>query len=125
MSTPAPKGTARRDLLIDLQKKAQAKWDEKKAFEVDAPAEGTWDGGKFMVTFPYPYMNGKLHLGHAFSLTKAEFAASYQRMKGKKEKIVCWAKAEKLQKAGGKGKGSSKRAYKGGRASKGKGGKWW
>ena len=25
---------------------------------------------RFMVTFPYPYMNGKLHLGHAFSFTK-------------------------------------------------------
>jgi leucyl-tRNA synthetase len=29
-------------------------------------------------------MNGVLHLGHAFSLSKAEFAARYQRLKGKK-----------------------------------------
>ena len=79
----APKGTARRDLLLELQNKAQKKWAEKKAYEVDAP-EGEWDGGKFMVTFPYPYMNGKLHLGHAFSLSKAEFAVAYQRMLGKK-----------------------------------------
>ena len=28
---------------------------------------------KYMVTFPYPYMNGYLHLGHAFSMSKAEF----------------------------------------------------
>lgn len=28
-------------------------------------------------------MNGSLHLGHAFSLSKCEFAASYQRLKGK------------------------------------------
>ena len=83
-ATAAPKGTARRDLLLELQNKAQKKWEDRKAFESDAPAEGTWDGGKFLVTFPYPYMNGKLHLGHAFSLTKAEFAASFQRMKGKK-----------------------------------------
>ena len=79
----APKGTARRDHMLKLQQKAQDKWEAAKAYEVDAPA-GAWDGGKFMVTFPYPYMNGKLHLGHAFSLTKAEFAARYHRMLGKK-----------------------------------------
>ena len=37
---------------------------------------------KFLVTFPYPYMNGRLHLGHAYSLTKAEFMVQYQRIKG-------------------------------------------
>eukprot|EP00316_Scyphosphaera_apsteinii_P022855 CAMPEP_0119322566 /NCGR_PEP_ID=MMETSP1333-20130426/58600_1 /TAXON_ID=418940 /ORGANISM="Scyphosphaera apsteinii, Strain RCC1455" /LENGTH=1184 /DNA_ID=CAMNT_0007329827 /DNA_START=45 /DNA_END=3599 /DNA_ORIENTATION=- len=29
-------------------------------------------------------MNGRLHLGHAFSLTKSEFAIGFQRMQGKK-----------------------------------------
>lgn len=29
-------------------------------------------------------MNGRLHVGHTFSLTKAEFAVGYQRMLGKK-----------------------------------------
>merc|ERR1712025_1356444 len=29
-------------------------------------------------------MNGRLHLGHAFTLTKSEFAAGYWRLKGKK-----------------------------------------
>jgi leucyl-tRNA synthetase len=28
-------------------------------------------------------MNGKLHLGHAFTLTKAEFAARFQQLNGK------------------------------------------
>lgn len=29
-------------------------------------------------------MNGRLHLGHSFSLSKADFAAGYQRLKGKR-----------------------------------------
>jgi leucyl-tRNA synthetase len=29
-------------------------------------------------------MNGALHLGHAFTITKIEFAAGYQRMLGKR-----------------------------------------
>lgn len=78
-----PKSTARRDLLQDIEARAQAKWAATKVFEEDAP-DGEWDGGKFLVTFPYPYMNGRLHLGHAFSLTKAEFAVAFQRMQGKK-----------------------------------------
>lgn len=37
---------------------------------------------KLMVTFPYAYMNGWLHLGHGFSFTKAEFFAWFKTMKG-------------------------------------------
>ena len=29
-------------------------------------------------------MNGRLHLGHSFSLSKADFAAGYQRLKGRR-----------------------------------------
>ncbi len=34
--------------------------------------------GKFFGNFPYPYMNGLLHLGHAFSLSKVHlYSLSY------------------------------------------------
>ena len=35
-----------------------------------APAGQQAPEGKFFGNFPYPYMNGLLHLGHAFSLSK-------------------------------------------------------
>lgn len=59
----------------------QAKWQAEKIFDVDAPENASKP--KFMITFPYPYMNGRLHLGHSFSLSKCEFAAGYQMLKGK------------------------------------------
>ena len=56
-------------------------------FECDAPDAGAGAGGpedKFFGTFPYPYMNGVLHLGHAFSISKLEFASAYHRLLGKR-----------------------------------------
>jgi leucyl-tRNA synthetase len=32
----------------------------------------------------FPYMNGRLHLGHAFTFSKVEFGIGYERMKGKR-----------------------------------------
>ncbi|XP_069996006.1 leucine--tRNA ligase, cytoplasmic [Penaeus vannamei] len=68
--------------LLSIEASAQALWDKEKIFEENAPT-GTPDE-KYLVTFPYPYMNGRLHLGHTFSLSKCEFAVGYQRMKGKR-----------------------------------------
>eukprot|EP00438_Fugacium_kawagutii_P003308 Skav223906 [mRNA] locus=scaffold5126:62302:79997:- [translate_table: standard] len=73
--------TARRDLLQQIEVDVQKKWEENKVFECNAPDSGS---EKFMCTFPYPYMNGLLHIGHAFSLTKAIFAAHFNRLLGKK-----------------------------------------
>ncbi|KAF6081621.1 hypothetical protein HJG60_007525 [Phyllostomus discolor] len=78
------KGTAKVDFLKKIEKEIQQKWDTEKVFEVNASnSEKQASKGKCFVTFPYPYMNGRLHLGHTFSLSKCEFAVGYQRLKGK------------------------------------------
>ena len=81
-AAPVPdKRFKRRDDLLAIQAQMQETWAETKPFERDAPNDGTKD--KYMCTFPYPYMNGRLHIGHAFSLTKTEFSVRYNRLKGK------------------------------------------
>lgn len=80
----APKGTAKRDALCASEVEVQAMWEREKAFESNPCYDE--DGNKkekFIVTFPYPYSNGHLHLGHAFSLTKAVFRAQFERNRGK------------------------------------------
>ena len=72
--------TAKRDFLIDVEKRYQKIWESEKIFESNA---GKQDSDKYFGCIPYPYMNGRLHLGHCFTITKVEYAARYQRLKGK------------------------------------------
>jgi leucyl-tRNA synthetase len=86
--------TVKRDYLKSLEKKYQSRWQSEKLFEVEAPPAQEIAGlsaaeikeryPKWFGNFPYPYMNGSLHLGHAFTISKIEFAAGYQRMLGKR-----------------------------------------
>ncbi|XP_078481637.1 leucine--tRNA ligase, cytoplasmic [Ciona intestinalis] len=80
------KGTYKLSALQAIEEDVQKKWEELKIFEEDAPLKGSpgWEQEKYFVTFPYPYMNGRLHLGHTYSLSKCEFAVGFQRLMGKK-----------------------------------------
>lgn len=69
---------ARRDRIVEIEAEMQQAWEETKPnyAEVDTSKK------KFYVTFPYCYMNGKLHLGHAFSMSKSEIQARFRRLEG-------------------------------------------
>lgn len=82
MITLDRKGTFKVEYLQEIEKQVQARWEAEKIFEVEVPTDGQ-PHEKFMCTFPFPYMNGRLHLGHTFSLSKCEFATRYYRLKGK------------------------------------------
>jgi leucyl-tRNA synthetase len=55
----------------------QKRWEDERVFE--AVPDGR---PKFFITFPYPYMNGYLHLGHLYTLMRCEAFARYKRMRG-------------------------------------------
>ncbi|CAF3462866.1 unnamed protein product [Rotaria sp. Silwood1] len=75
--------TTKLDTIRDIERRMQKLWADLKIFEVDAPDYFTNNSNTYFVTFPYPYMNGRLHLGHTFSLSKCEFAVGFQRLRGK------------------------------------------
>jgi leucyl-tRNA synthetase len=88
--------TEKRDTLIDAEKKYQKLWQDQAVFQPDAPSieEEAFDQvtpdelhqkyPKFFGNFAYPYMNGTLHAGHSFTVSKIEFTAGFARMQGKR-----------------------------------------
>ena len=65
------------DFFKKIERKRQEKRLEDKVFEADPDGRP-----KFFVTFAYPYMNGYLHIGHAFTFGRADVAARFRRMRG-------------------------------------------
>jgi leucyl-tRNA synthetase len=90
-ATEEVKSSRRKDFLVSIEKEMQEKWEAEKIYEANAPQGfnpenydfDAKNAGKFFTTFPYPYMNGRLHLGHGFSMSKCEFRTRYERLKGK------------------------------------------
>ena len=61
-----------------IEKKWQDKWEGAKAFEANIDG----DTPKFFITFPYPYVNGAPHVGHAYSSLRTDAYARFKRMRG-------------------------------------------
>ncbi|KAI6346186.1 2-isopropylmalate synthase [Pyricularia grisea] len=90
------KGTEKRTALVAIEKKYQQKWEEDGVFNFNAPSldEYPLDSispeelrakfPKFFGTIAYPYMNGVLHIGHYFTMSKVEFQMGFSRMQGKR-----------------------------------------
>ncbi|KAI9852077.1 MAG: cytosolic leucyl tRNA synthetase [Thelocarpon superellum] len=88
--------TEKRDTLIAIEKKYQTQWAEDRVFEPDAPSTADiplhsisasdlrTQYPKFFGTMAYPYMNGTLHAGHSFTVSKIEFTTGFARMQGRR-----------------------------------------
>lgn len=61
-----------------IEQKWQAKWEAAHLFEADPDPKRQ----KMMVTFPFPYMNGPLHVGHTFTASRVDVYARFKRMQG-------------------------------------------
>lgn len=64
--------------LRQVEEKWHRNWENAKIFEADPD----FHKEKFFVTFPYPYMNGPLHVGHGFTASRVDTYARFKRMQG-------------------------------------------
>ena len=72
--------TGRESILnsfLEREERLAREFQERRLFNVDRE-----DRPKVFITFPYPYMNGSLHLGHAYSSCRLDVYARYMRLKG-------------------------------------------
>jgi leucyl-tRNA synthetase len=61
-----------------IEEKWRSRWETAHIFEADPDAKKQ----KLLVTFPYPYMNGPLHVGHAYTASRVDAYARFKRMQG-------------------------------------------
>ncbi len=64
--------------FVETEKKWQDYWEKEKIYAFDL----TKSGPIYSVDTPPPTVSGRMHLGHAFSYTQADFIVRYKRMQG-------------------------------------------
>ncbi|MEM2914252.1 MAG: leucine--tRNA ligase, partial [Candidatus Bathyarchaeia archaeon] len=64
--------------LDKMEEKWRSEWEKARIFEANPDLKRK----KFFITFPYPYMNGPLHIGHGFTATRVDVYARFMRMNG-------------------------------------------
>jgi leucyl-tRNA synthetase len=62
----------------EIEAKWRESWESTGIFEADPDLKRQ----KLMVTFPFPYMNGPLHVGHTFTASRVDAYARFKRMQG-------------------------------------------
>ena len=62
----------------ELEKEIMDFWEKEKLYKFNLEA----DKPVYSIDTPPPTISGKLHIGHAFSYSQAEFIARYKRMRG-------------------------------------------
>ncbi len=60
-----------------IESKWQRKWEEEGVFQAEPDTRK-----KFLITIPYPYLNGNLHAGHTRTFTIGDVVARFKRMNG-------------------------------------------
>jgi len=63
--------------FVKIEKKWQQKWEKAKIFESNVSKKP-----KFFLTIPYPYVNGGMHIGAAFTFLRGDSYARFKRMNG-------------------------------------------
>ena len=64
--------------LKAIEGKWQERWRKARLFEADPDPSRP----KYFVTFPFPYVNARPHLGSAFTILRVDVTARYKRMRG-------------------------------------------
>lgn len=62
----------------NIEQKWQEKWDREGVFVPDIDSAKP----KFLITVPWPYTNGSLHVGHGRTYTLADIIARFKRIRG-------------------------------------------